>query len=88
MNSLLNKLEKYLPLYEISSKIKQQYLDAYDNQFYKQIRFCNIVASILYIFIDVYEIYGGVSGIYLVFDVIFVSIGVFALLGVLYAHIT
>ena len=88
MDNLLNKLEKWLPLYEISSKIKQQYLDAYDNQFYKQIRFCNIVAGILYTFLDVYEIYNGVNGIYLVFDVIFISIGVFVLLGVLYAHIT
>jgi sensor histidine kinase YesM len=88
MDNLLNKLEKWLPLYEISSKIKQQYLDAYDNQFYKQIRFCNISASTLYTLINVYEIYGGVSGMYLVFDVIFVSIGVFVLLGVLYAHVT
>ena len=88
MDNLLTKLEKWLPLYEISSKIKQQYLDAYDNQFYKQIRFCNIVASILYTFICVYEIYGGVSGMYLVFDIIFVSIGVFVLLGVFYAHVT
>ena len=88
MLKLLKKLEKYLPLYEISKKIKQQYLDSYDNQFFKQIRFCNISASLLYTLFNVYEIYGGVTGMYLIFDGIFVSIGVFVLLGVIYAHFT
>jgi hypothetical protein len=35
MENILQKIEQRLPLYEVSKKIKQEYFDAYDLQFYK-----------------------------------------------------
>ena len=42
----------------------------------------------MYTLINVYEIYGGAYGIYLAFNIIFISIGVFVLAGVLISHLT
>ncbi len=86
MHNLLKKIKERIPLYEISRKIKQPYLDAYDKRFYKQIRFCNIVASIVYTLIVAFEIMNKISDLYLIFDIIFVVVGFFVLIGVGYAH--
>jgi hypothetical protein len=88
MQHFLKLIEDKIPLYEISKKIKQPYLDAYDKKFYKQIRFCNIVTSIMYTFLVKLEIMNGVSDLYLVFDIIFAVIGIIVLVGVVYAHFT
>jgi len=88
MNKILKLIEENLPLFHISKRIKQPYLDAYDNQFYKQIRLCNVAGSILYIFFDVYEIIGGVYGVYLAFNIFFILVQVFIFGGVIYAHFT
>ncbi len=88
MQKLLKIIEDKIPLYEISKKIKQPYLDAYDNKFYKQIRFCNIAASILYTILVAIEMMSGVTDLYLIFDIIFAVIGFVVLIGVVYAHFT
>ncbi len=88
MQQLLKIIEDKIPLYEISKKIKQPYLDAYDKKFFKQIRFCNIATSIMYTILVIFEIMNGVSDLYLIFDIIFAVIGFIVLIGVVYAHFT
>ena len=88
MLNILKTIKEKIPLYDISQKIKQTSLDAYDMKFYKQIRFCNIAASGLYTLLVIFEIMNGVSGLYFIFDIIFVVIGIIVLIGVGYAQFT
>ena len=60
MKNLLRGIEKRLPHYEVSKKIKQQYFDAYDMQFYIQIRNFNVIVTIVYTIGVLMEIISGV----------------------------
>ncbi len=88
MQNLLNLIENNIPLYNISKKIKESNLNDFDKQFYNHILFVNISAGLMYTIIDVYEIYRGVYGLYLAFDIIFVFIGIVVFAGALYSRIT
>lgn len=86
MHNILRKIEERLPHYEVSRKIKQQYFDDYDMQFYVQIRNFNIIVTIVYSIGVLMEIISGVQNIYLIIDIIFFIIALIILIAVMYAH--
>ena len=85
MNFIKN-IEEKLPLYEISKQIRQEYLDAYDIQFYKQIRNFNVIVTIVYNIGVVMELFSGIEGAFLAMDVVFLAVSIFIMTGVIYAH--
>ena len=86
MRNILKRIEKELPHYEVSKKIKQQYFDDYDMQFYIQIRNFNVIVTIVYTIGVLMEIISGVESYFLMLDIIFLFIAAIILMIVLYAH--
>lgn len=86
MKNISKMIEENIPFYEISNKIKKQYFEEYDSRFYKYIQFCNIAASFVFTFLAGFEVQNEISSIFYIFDIIFGLVGIFVIIGVIYAH--
>lgn len=86
MKKILKRIEENLPLYKISKKINQEYFEAYDLPFYKQIRFFNVFVTLLYTAGVVMEFFSDVKGSYLIFDIAFCVTAAVIIGGVIFAH--
>ena len=85
---MLNLLKSKLPLYDISSKIKKQYFEENDKQFYIQMRNLNLLVTTIYTAYVFFEFKLGIDGPYLHFNIFLLVITSVIYLGIAYAQIT
>ena len=67
--SSLKTLRKYIPLYEQSTKIKEEDIESHDNRFHNQIKIFNVVLIIVYTVGVIMEFNSGIKGHYLIANV-------------------
>lgn len=82
----IKKLQKYIPLYEESIKIKEEYIESYDMNFYNQIKIFNIIVIIVYTSGLIMEFHSGIEGAFLICNILWISIMIISILGVIYSH--
>ena len=84
----LKTLRKYIPLYEQSTKIKEEDIESHDTRFHNQIKIFNVVLIIVYTVGVIMEFNSGIKGHYLIVNVFLILTSVTAVVLWLYSHFT